>query len=202
MSTIESQFPNHFEPYLAIPSVAGRPEIHARLTSRDDVAEMDAFFAQNPYLHEFQAFTRNIKGPEDVRRNVEDALCHMSIDEWMQYRIIEGAVAVGEPGRILGTVTLYGHNPGTVVATTGVGFYVAEEHQGQGHVTRATNTVLEYAQDVWGLHTAYFEIADDNKASERVAERLGATLLPLAPTTLIPSEERMLNMRMWSKEYA
>lgn len=200
MSTIESIFSNSFEPFLEVPSVPGKPDVHARLTSLGDIDEMDAFFAQNPYLHEFQPFTRGINSLEDTRRNVTDALRGMVVNEWIQYRIIEGVF--GEPGPIRGTVTLYGHNPDTLVSTAGVGFYVAEKHQGQGHASRTTSTVLEYAQEVWGLHTAYFEIADANKASERVAERLGASLLPLAPIASIPSGDRMLNIRTWSIDYA
>lgn len=199
MSTPELNFPNSFDTFLAVPSVVGKPEIHARLTSLRDIDEMDMFFAQNPYLREFQPFTRDINSPEDTRRNVTDALRNMAADEWMQYRIIEGVV--GEPGPIRGTVTLYDHNPDTLVSTAGVGFYVAQEHQRLGHASRATSTVLEYAQEIWGLHSVYFEIAEDNKASERVAERLGATLLPLAPTRLIPSGDRLLNMRTWGKDY-
>ncbi|MET1033018.1 MAG: GNAT family N-acetyltransferase [Candidatus Saccharimonadales bacterium] len=198
MSNPETAYQNNFEQFLEVPSVSGKPDIHLRLSSMDDAEELNRFFAENPYLQEYQPFTREIADIDGARKNIASALMMMSEDEWMQYRIIEGHIE--ERGPICGTVTLYDHKPGTRVSTATAGVYIGENYQGRGYASRANRTVIEYAQNAWGLHTVHFEIADGNTASETLATRLGATLMPHASVQEMASGDRLLRMRTWSKE--
>lgn len=198
MTNTETAYQNNFEQFLEVPHIPGKPDIHLRLSSMDDAEELNRFFAENSYLQEYQPFTREINDIDSARKNIASALMMMSEDEWMQYRIIEGKV--GEEGSICGTVTLYDHNPGTLVSTATAGVYIGEAYQGQGYASRANRTALEYAQAAWGLHAINFEIADGNSASEILATRLGATLMPHASVREMASGDRQLRMRMWAKE--
>ena len=58
----------------------------------------------------------------------------------------------------------------------GVGYWLAEEHTGQGIATRSCVRLMEHCFDDLGLHRFVLEAATDNFASRAIAERLGMRL--------------------------
>ena len=58
----------------------------------------------------------------------------------------------------------------------GVGYWLSEEHIGQGIVTRSCVRLMEHCFDDLGLHRFVLEVATDNFASRAIAERLGMRL--------------------------
>lgn len=187
-----------FNQYLQIPDEPGRISIHGRLSSMMDAEELSRFFVENPYLQEFQPFTRELKGIEGARLDIQKALIHMGENESMQYRII--AAPFAEPGPIIGTATLYGHNPRTKISTAKAGIYLDSKHQGQGVAARATEAVIGYAKDVWNLHFLELEIAEGNIASEGLAQKLGAVLDTMSTPSSVISGDHTHTLRTWRVE--
>ena len=58
----------------------------------------------------------------------------------------------------------------------GVGYWLSEEHIGQGIVTRSCVRLMEHCFDDLVLHRFVLEAATDNSASRAIAERLGMRL--------------------------
>ena len=56
---------------------------------------------------------------------------------------------------------------------TGIGYWLAETHEGKGIVTRACNGLLDYAFGELGLHHVEIACAPGNIRSGAIAERLG-----------------------------
>jgi RimJ/RimL family protein N-acetyltransferase len=56
-----------------------------------------------------------------------------------------------------------------------VGYWLAKEARGQGHVTRAVRLITRWGFDNLGLERVDLLAATDNPASQRVAERCGFT---------------------------
>ena len=56
-----------------------------------------------------------------------------------------------------------------------IGYWLAEEAQGKGIVTRACRTLLDYAFNDRGMHRIQVRAATDNARSRAIPERLGFT---------------------------
>jgi ribosomal-protein-serine acetyltransferase len=54
-----------------------------------------------------------------------------------------------------------------------IGYWLAEDVQGRGLMTRAVSALIDYAFDVWGLHRVEIRSAVDNARSRALCERLG-----------------------------
>jgi ribosomal-protein-serine acetyltransferase len=56
---------------------------------------------------------------------------------------------------------------------TGIGYWLAEEHQGRGLMTRAVRAIADYAFDELELNRVEIQAATDNHRSRAIPERLG-----------------------------
>jgi ribosomal-protein-serine acetyltransferase len=56
---------------------------------------------------------------------------------------------------------------------TGIGYWLAEEHQGRGLMTRAVQAVTDYAFDELELNRVEIQAGRDNRRSRAIPERLG-----------------------------
>lgn len=56
---------------------------------------------------------------------------------------------------------------------TGIGYWLAEQHQGQGLMTRAVQAVTDYAFDDLDLNRVEIQVGTDNAKSRAIPERLG-----------------------------
>ncbi|MGZ4267965.1 MAG: GNAT family N-acetyltransferase [Solirubrobacteraceae bacterium] len=81
--------------------------------------------------------------------------------------------AVAERGRIVGTAGY--HRVDWRNLATSVGYWLAQDAQGRGIVTRAVAAMLDQAFGAWELHRVEIRAATGNARSRAVAERLGFT---------------------------
>jgi nicotinamidase-related amidase/RimJ/RimL family protein N-acetyltransferase len=81
--------------------------------------------------------------------------------------------AVIEDSRIVGMVGFHGvswdHR------STSIGYWLAEQAQGRGTMTRAVQALVDHAFGVWRLHRVEIRAAVDNARSRAIPERLGFT---------------------------
>jgi ribosomal-protein-serine acetyltransferase len=57
--------------------------------------------------------------------------------------------------------------------STTIGYWLAEQHQGRGLMTRAVRALVDLAFVEWGLHRVEIRAAIDNGGSRAIPERLG-----------------------------
>ena len=57
-----------------------------------------------------------------------------------------------------------------------IGYWLAEEHQGNGIMFRACNTMIKYAFNEMGIEKIEIRAASENSSSRQVCEKLGLTL--------------------------
>lgn len=57
-----------------------------------------------------------------------------------------------------------------------IGYWLGEQYQGNGIITRSCQYLINYAFNQLGMHKVQISAAEDNKPSRAVCERLGMTL--------------------------
>jgi ribosomal-protein-serine acetyltransferase len=82
---------------------------------------------------------------------------------------LQGALVLG--GQIVGAGGLLGVE--WEARKTGVGYWLAEEHQGRGLMTRAVQAMTDYAFDQLELNRVEIQAGTDNRRSRAIPERLG-----------------------------
>jgi ribosomal-protein-serine acetyltransferase len=60
-----------------------------------------------------------------------------------------------------------------IARSTSVGYWLAEEHQGQGLMTRAVRALVDHAFGELDLHRVEIQVAEGNRRSRAIPERLG-----------------------------
>jgi ribosomal-protein-serine acetyltransferase len=76
-----------------------------------------------------------------------------------------------DDGRIAGCAGFPGVD--WVGRNTSVGYWLAEEHQGRGLMTRAVSALVDHAFGEWKLHRVEIRAAANNVRSRAIPERLG-----------------------------
>lgn len=106
------------------------------------------------------------------------------------------ALAIQGPDddRVLGNVNLAGLDGGR---EAGIGYWLIPEARGRGLATAATTLLVDWGFDHLGLERIEFAILPENQASQRVAERLGATPEGIRERSH-EAEGREHDMRIWS----
>jgi ribosomal-protein-serine acetyltransferase len=77
-------------------------------------------------------------------------------------------------GRIVGSVGFVGIR--WEARATGIGYWLAEEQQGRGLMTRAVGALTDHAFDELDLNRVEIQVASDNRRSRAIPERLGFTV--------------------------
>lgn len=85
-------------------------------------------------------------------------------DESFQTALVEDGSIIGMAGF---SSLVWSHRSGNI------GYWLAEEHQGRGHVTTAVRRLVRHAFTVWELERIEIRAATDNQRSRAVPERLG-----------------------------
>lgn len=81
--------------------------------------------------------------------------------------------AIWYRGEMVGSIGLVGVDSSN--RKTEIGYWVSEDYQGKGIVTRACRAVIDYAFDVLKVNRLELRAATGNTKSRAVAERLGFT---------------------------
>ncbi len=79
--------------------------------------------------------------------------------------------AIIDRGRIVGVIGF--HRLDWENRCTSIGYWLAEDAQGRGAVTRAVRVLLDHAFGVWNLNRVEIRAAVGNLRSRAIAERLG-----------------------------
>jgi ribosomal-protein-serine acetyltransferase len=77
-------------------------------------------------------------------------------------------------GKIVGSVGFVGIR--WEARATSIGYWLAEEHQGRGLMTRAVGALTDHAFDELDLNRVEIQVASDNRRSRGIPERLGFTV--------------------------
>jgi ribosomal-protein-alanine N-acetyltransferase len=156
-----------------------------RLLEREDAAELAAVLAANrafmaPWepVRDDRYFTAD--GQQDV---IAAALEQHAQGTGLPHVIIVEPVGSGEPGGIVGRITLNGIVRGPFLSCS-VGYWVSEAVNGRGLATAALREMVRVAFDELGLHRVQAETLVHNHASQRVLERNGFVRFGLAPAYL------------------
>lgn len=74
-------------------------------------------------------------------------------------------------GRMIGAAGFAGID--WVARSTNIGYWLGEEHQGRGLMTRAVRALVDHAFGELGLHRVEIKAAEGNRRSRAIPERLG-----------------------------
>jgi ribosomal-protein-serine acetyltransferase len=135
-----------------------------RPLGESDVAELFALVdANREYLRAWLPWVDSTRREEDVRAFVADSSQKAAQGVSVQFAIVEG-------GRIAGVIGF--HEIDRPHAQVGIGYWVAEDRQGRGLVTRAVEALLGMAFDELGLNRVEIHVATENARSRAIPERL------------------------------
>jgi ribosomal-protein-serine acetyltransferase len=65
------------------------------------------------------------------------------------------------------------HNVNWPHRSTSIGYWLSEQHQGRGLMTRAVRALVDHAFGDWDLHRVEIRAATENRRSRAIPERLG-----------------------------
>jgi RimJ/RimL family protein N-acetyltransferase len=105
------------------------------------------------------------------------------------------AIQAGDDGRALGNVNLAGFGDGGREAE--LGYWLVPEARGRGLATAAAGLLVDWGFENLGLERFEFAILPENRASQRVAERLGARSEGLRERSHQDHEGGWWDMTIW-----
>jgi ribosomal-protein-serine acetyltransferase len=130
-----------------------------------DAPELFALVDANRlYLRAWLPWLDGTRSEEDVAEFVADSRRRAADGLGVQFAILES-------GQIAGVIGF--HEIDRVHAQVGIGYWVAENRQGRGLVTRAVQALCGMAFDELGLNRVEIKAATDNARSRAIPERLG-----------------------------
>lgn len=142
-------------------------ELALALREEQHAEELFALIDRNrAYLREWLPFLDNVKSVEDGRNFIRSSLeafarrSGVALDIWFQGRLVGG---IG-----LNQIDWYNKS-------AEIGYWIGEDCQGKGLVTRACRALLDYAFDDLGLNRVVIRAATGNLKSRAIPERLGFT---------------------------
>ncbi len=135
-----------------------------RTFTPDDAEEVYALVEANrARLEAWMPWTESTRSPADVRDFIERSLASEHDLE---------ANGIWVDGRAAGTIGLRV----TLLQNNGeLGYWIGEEFEGRGLVTRACRLFIDHGFRELGLHRISLHAGVDNRRSRGVAERLGFT---------------------------
>lgn len=108
----------------------------------------------------------------DYTRDDAVAFVRESILAWKEAKAYDYALRTSEdPEHHLGNISIWQTSRTGKIGE--IGYWVRSDLAGKGYATEATAALLRVGFDTMGLHKITLRIAVGNRASERVAEKLG-----------------------------
>lgn len=140
-----------------------------RFTRRDVDAVYSAVEGSLPQLSEFLPWAHAGYSREDAAGYIRD-----SISAWKEGRAFDYAIRLrSHPSHHIGNISIW--HVSRLGRTGEIGYWVRTDQAGRGIATEATSAMLEKGFMHLGFHKITLRIAQGNRASERIAEKLGFT---------------------------
>lgn len=140
-------------------------EVELRLVMEGDEEEIfRATEAHRAYLREWLPWVDSTRGVEDTRAFVLRSLEQARLSDGFQTRILYRGAFVGMIG--------YLYHDWTNLRTE-IGYWLGQDRQGRGIMTRAAKALVDFAFDNLGLNRVEIRAATDNRRSRAIPERLG-----------------------------
>ena len=136
-------------------------------TRRGDLEALDeAIFETLPELVQWLPWATPRHDRTATRRYIKGARLARSRRLAEEYRVVER-----EGGRLVGVVSI--HRIDWARRSAGLGYWIRKSAWGRGYATEATRAAVEDAFRRLGLHRLEAHVATENRASQRVPEKLG-----------------------------
>ncbi|WP_020559395.1 GNAT family N-acetyltransferase [Thiofilum flexile] len=143
-------------------------EISLYLISETFVARyVELVAADESYLAQWMEWPRHCKTEEEFKQFVKSSLHHYAEGQSM-------TCAIAYYDEVVGNVGFNTINHTLKVAE--IGYWLGQQYQGKGIVTRACRYLIDYAFKVLELEKVQISAAEDNLPSRAVCERLGMQL--------------------------
>lgn len=149
-----------FDPFPALDT----PRLHLRAVTRDDAADMFRVNA-DPEVIRFLG-RPPMASIEAMREKIDSILENLRNESAIGWTLIDA-----QTGAYVGGASLLRWDKAHFRAE--VGYVVAKEHWGRGLVPEALGPILRFGFERMKLHSVEARIHPDNRASRRVAEKLG-----------------------------
>ena len=135
-----------------------------RLIEESDAEELAALVdANRTYLSRWMPWAE-ANTIQDTQEHIRRAVEQVERDDGFQ------AVIVCD-GRIVGAAGF--HRIDRANRSTSLGYWLAEDAQGRGIMTRAVSAMVDHAFSQWGLNRVEIRCAPANRRSRAIPERLG-----------------------------
>ncbi len=142
-------------------------DVELRLVEEADAEEIfRQTEANRAYLREWLPWVDGTRSVEDTRAFVLRSQEQVRLCDGFQTRILFQGQFAGMTGYLY-------HNWKDL--RTEIGYWLRQDVQGRGIMTRATKALVDFAFDNLGLHRVEIRAATDNRKSRAVPERLGFT---------------------------
>ncbi len=139
-------------------------ELQLRLQEERDASELFAVIDRNrEHLRKWLGWV-DVSTLESVRKHIQQTL----------FNFVEGKgiqTTIWYQGRLVGSIGL--HNMNVMNRKIEIGYWLAEEAQGRGIMTRACQTLVVYAFERYNVNKVEIHCATGNRHSRRIPERLG-----------------------------
>lgn len=133
-----------------------------------EVHDADELFALTnlcrSYLRQWLPWLDVTQSVSDTRAFIESSLRQLAANAGFQTGIWQADQLVGVIGY---------HHLDWMNRTTNIGYWLAEQHQGRGIMTKSCSALVEYAFESWSMHRVEIRCAIGNLKSRGIPERLG-----------------------------
>ncbi|PJN51980.1 GNAT family N-acetyltransferase [Bacillus mycoides] len=142
-------------------------EVSLRMFNEGDAEEFyNLIISSKSYLKEWLGWIDYIESPEDTVKNIKARL-----KEFMENGGYPKSFAIIYKGGIAGTIGFNDINKANKIGI--VGYWLGENFQGKGIMTKALKTLIDYGFKELALNKIEISIAVENKKSRALPERFG-----------------------------
>lgn len=138
-----------------------------RFTKRDVDNVADAVLSSLPELEKYLPWAHSGYSRDDAAAYIRD-----SIQSWKERKAFDFSIRLrSDPDTHLGNISIW--HVSRLARTGEIGYWIRTDRTTNGIATEATEALMRLGFDVLGMHKIVLRIAVGNRASERVAEKLG-----------------------------
>ncbi|MBQ0138868.1 MAG: GNAT family N-acetyltransferase [Kurthia sp.] len=140
-------------------------ELHLRIITQKDAQEIFELIHENrAYLKNWLGWLDQSTEVKDVQKNIHKNLLGFAIDSAIDTAIVY-------QGKIVGKIGF--HTIDKSVKKAEIGYFLAEEYNGLGIMTRATEALVKIGFEHYQLHKIEIHCAEGNEKSQGIPKRLG-----------------------------